>query len=118
MFCIHFSEQVYIQIICLGFGGFVLLFWSSILEKRKYPPGPIPLPFIGNGYSIFAKNKSQFRYKNWSRKYGNVVSYVMFGQWTVELFGYDAIHEAFVEQSDIFSNREAHILQKVVKQKV
>lgn len=55
--------------------------------------------------------------ENWSRKYGNVVSYVMFGQWTVELFGYDAIHEAFVEQSDIFSNREAHILQKVVKAK-
>lgn len=109
--------EINVLTVALGLVVFVLLFWSSILEKHKYPPGPIPLPFIGNGYSIFAKNKSQFRYKNWSRKYGNVVSYVMFGQWTVELFGYDAIHEAFVEQSDIFSNREAHILQKVVKAK-
>jgi len=89
MFCIHFSEQVYIQImsavenfgyvleyvldyveinvltVALGLVVFVLLFWSSILEKHKYPPGPIPLPFIGNGYSIFAKNKSQFRYSKY-----------------------------------------------------
>lgn len=35
-----------------------------------------------------------------------MVSYVSLGKWTVQLFGYDAIHEAFVKNSDHFSERK------------
>lgn len=44
------------------------------------------------------------------------MSYVSMGQWTVDLFGYDAIHEAFVKKSEYFSERKRlAIFNKVVE---
>ena len=45
-----------------------------------------------------------FPLDNW-KKYGNVVSHVCMGRWSVQLFGYEAIHEALVQNSDYFSDR-------------
>lgn len=101
----HLENSGYAVTIALGCVAFVLFFWRKIFEKHRYPPGPIPLPLLGNDYSLFAKDRATFEYENWSR-YGNVVSCVSQGQWHVLLFGYDAIHEAFVKNADHFSDRQ------------
>ena len=44
---------------------FILIFWRQILQKYKYPPGPIPLPFIGNSLSAFAECRARYRYSKY-----------------------------------------------------
>ena len=57
---VAFSTQVLTALlICVVF---VQFFWKRILEKPRYPPGPIPLPIIGNDYSLFTSCKAIYRY--------------------------------------------------------
>ncbi|XP_067946183.1 cytochrome P450 2C37-like [Watersipora subatra] len=102
------SNIITIFLLCVVF---VLAFWRKLLEKHLYPPGPLPLPFIGNDIALFAESRHAYRYYNWKR-YGNVVSFVSLGSWNVLLFGYDAIHEAFVKNAEHCSARKMPITQK------
>ena len=43
-----------------------------LLELQKYPPGPFPLPIIGNLHLIGKKPEQSF--KKLSKKYGDVMS--------------------------------------------
>ncbi|XP_008065956.1 cytochrome P450 2C3-like isoform X2 [Carlito syrichta] len=72
--------------------------------KKKLPPGPTPLPIIGNiiqlGTKDFSKSLSML-----AKDYGSVFT-VYFGmQPTVVLHGYEAIKEALIDRGEEFSGR-------------
>ena len=48
--------------ICLSLVLLTLWFWRRLFEKYKYPPGPIPLPIIGNDYFLFNDLKALYKY--------------------------------------------------------
>ena len=58
-----FLEENKIVIGSIGAGLVSLrILWPALFERRRYPPGPLPLPVIGNGYMMFAKCKGKYRY--------------------------------------------------------
>ncbi|XP_049756648.1 cytochrome P450 2A13-like [Elephas maximus indicus] len=70
----------------------------------KLPPGPTPLPFIGN----YLQLNTQHMYnslKKLSERYGSVFTVHLGPRRVVVLWGFDAVKEALVDQAEEFSGR-------------
>ena len=110
---------------CQTFLIFAVIFLalSYVFSTRlppNFPPGPKPLPIIGN-LAIFAKdlNKTPQILTELSQHYGHVVGIKLGSYPAVILNGYEAIKEAFVKNADSFSGRPKFmvILNELFKQR-
>ncbi|KAF6317064.1 cytochrome P450 family 2 subfamily C member 19 [Rhinolophus ferrumequinum] len=92
-----------VLLICLSY--LILLFlWNRRYAKGRLPPGPTPLPIIGNILQINIKNIPKSLSKL-AEEYGPVFT-VYFGMNpTVVLYGYEAVKEALIDRSEEFSGR-------------
>uniref|UniRef100_A0ABM5FCD4 unspecific monooxygenase n=1 Tax=Pogona vitticeps TaxID=103695 RepID=A0ABM5FCD4_9SAUR len=77
---------------------------SRTQGKGRLPPGPTPLPVVGNILQL----KTNFLSKalqQLSEKYGPVFTVHFGGDPVVVLHGYDAIKEALIDHADVFAPR-------------
>ncbi|KAF6317447.1 hypothetical protein mRhiFer1_008506 [Rhinolophus ferrumequinum] len=82
----------------------LLSLWKQSSGKGNLPPGPTPLPVIGNILQLDVKNISK-SLSNLSKFYGPVFT-VYFGMNpTVVLYGYEAVKEALIDLGEDFSGR-------------
>ncbi|KAM9305175.1 cytochrome P450 2K4-like [Gastrophryne carolinensis] len=92
----------------LYFTTFVALFlyWINGPKKStvKMPPGPKPLPLIGN-FNLLDLNKPYQSLMELSEKYGEVYTIQLGAKKVVVLAGYNAVKEALVNQADDFGER-------------
>ncbi|XP_051002399.1 cytochrome P450 2C37-like isoform X13 [Acomys russatus] len=94
---------------------FLLSLWKQSSERRKLPPGPTPLPVIGNFLQIDGKNINQ-TFTKLSKAYGPVFTLYLGGQPTVVLHGYEAVKEALIDHGEEFAGRgRLPVFDKVVK---
>ncbi|XP_054853256.1 cytochrome P450 2K6-like [Eublepharis macularius] len=77
-------------------------FWNS--SSQNLPPGPKPLPIIGNLHLMDLKRPSRTLLKL-AKQYGPVFSIQMGSQKMVVLTGYETVKEALVNQADLFVER-------------
>ncbi|XP_068817334.1 cytochrome P450 2C9-like isoform X2 [Capricornis sumatraensis] len=78
--------------------------WKQSSGKGKLPPGPTPLPILGNILQLDVKNISK-SLTNLSKVYGPVFT-VYFGMKPiVVLHGYEAVKEALIDLGEEFSGR-------------
>ncbi|XP_057633327.1 cytochrome P450 2C26-like isoform X4 [Chionomys nivalis] len=84
----------------------LLLFshWKQSSMRGKLPPGPTPLPIIGNIHQIDAKNVHQ-AFTNFSKIYGPVFTLYFGMKPAVVLYGYETIKEALIGHGEEFSGR-------------
>ncbi|XP_046905439.1 cytochrome P450 2J2-like [Hypomesus transpacificus] len=85
----------------------VFLLLADYVKSRRpsrFPPGPIPYPFVGNMFSLDFK-KAHENITQLSEKYGDVYSLRMGSTWTVVLNGFKIIKEALVTQGESVSDR-------------
>ncbi|KAM9155771.1 cytochrome P450 2K4-like [Pangshura tecta] len=78
-------------------------FWNSSF-REDFPPGPKPLPIIGNLHIMDLKRPYRTMLEL-SKKYGPVFSIQMGCQKMVVLSGYETVKEALVNQADAFAER-------------
>ncbi|XP_053438749.1 cytochrome P450 2C21-like isoform X2 [Nycticebus coucang] len=92
-----------VLVICLSC---LILFslWNASYGKGKLPPGPTPLPVVGNILQLNTKNISK-SISMLGKDYGPVFT-VYFGMKpTVVLHGYKAVKEALIDRGEEFSDR-------------
>ncbi|MBN3290235.1 CP2BB protein, partial [Polypterus senegalus] len=92
---------------------FLSLFKRDSIRYTKMPPGPTPLPVIGNLLQVDG-GRPHLSFLKMSETYGPVMT-VHFGpKPVVVLVGFKAVHEALVKQADAFSGRaEIPVFMKV-----
>ncbi|XP_058386952.1 cytochrome P450 2B11-like [Diceros bicornis minor] len=82
----------------------LLLLWGQLTSRGRLPPGPRPLPFLGNilhlDHKGFHKSLQALR-----EKYGDVFTIYLGPRPSVVLCGYEAVREALVDQAEAFSSR-------------
>ncbi|XP_048847109.1 cytochrome P450 2K1-like isoform X1 [Brienomyrus brachyistius] len=82
----------------------VLYLLSSIHNKGKEPPGPRPLPFIGNLLQLDLKNL-HLSFCQLSQKYGPVFTIQLGSRKSVVLAGFKAVREALADFPVEFGQR-------------
>ncbi|XP_047384158.1 cytochrome P450 2B4-like [Sciurus carolinensis] len=83
---------------------FLLWIWGRPNSKGRLPPGPWPLPFLGNILQIDSKGFLK-TFKELREKYGDVFTVHLGPRPVIILCGYEAIREALVHQAETFSGR-------------
>ncbi|XP_044129770.1 cytochrome P450 2G1-like isoform X1 [Bufo gargarizans] len=78
--------------------------WDKLYRKRNLPPGPTPLPVIGNLLQIKRGEMVKSLMEMGSR-YGPVFTFYFGQRPVVVLSGYRAVKEALVDQAEDFSGR-------------
>uniref|UniRef100_A0A8C3FY36 Cytochrome P450 n=1 Tax=Chrysemys picta bellii TaxID=8478 RepID=A0A8C3FY36_CHRPI len=100
--------------------GFICssVFVTMVLKTLKlldFPPGPKPLPIIGNLHIMDLK-RPYWTMLELSKKYGPVFSIQMGCQKMVVLAGYETVKEALVNQADAFAERpKVPVLEEISK---
>ncbi|XP_030626551.1 cytochrome P450 2J2 [Chanos chanos] len=102
---LHCSDWIDIKSFFIFSSIFLLLtdYFRNQVPKN-FPPGPWPLPFIGNLYHISLK-KIHIQFAEFAEKYGSIFSVRIFGQKVVVLNGHKVVKEAFIQQGDNFADR-------------
>ncbi|KAM5140199.1 cytochrome P450 2C18-like isoform 1-T1 [Callospermophilus lateralis] len=91
----------------LGVSCLLLLsLWRHRSGRGKLPPGPTPLPIIGNILQIDVKDISK-SLKNLSKVYGPVFTLYLGMKPIVVLHGYEAVKEALVDHGEEFAGRDS-----------
>ncbi|XP_036590331.1 cytochrome P450 2C23-like [Trichosurus vulpecula] len=88
---------------CVLFLIFISL-WNQGFKKGKLPPGPTPLPFIGNILQLDFKNMTK-TFSQLAETYGPIYTLYFGTQRIVVLHGYNIVKEALIDQGDIFMAR-------------
>ncbi len=80
---------------------------STWWKRRHLPPGPYPLPILGNLLTLGADPRKPLM-KLWN-KYGDVFTVFFGSKPVIILNGYDTIKETFVTHGQVFSDRPTEL---------
>uniref|UniRef100_A0A670ZKL7 Cytochrome P450 2G1-like n=1 Tax=Pseudonaja textilis TaxID=8673 RepID=A0A670ZKL7_PSETE len=78
--------------------------WKRMHKEGKLPPGPTPLPFLGNILQPLG-NSCPGSFPQLKEKYGPVFTVYLGPRRVVVLCGHDTVKEALVDQAEEFSGR-------------
>uniref|UniRef100_A0A7N4NYT4 unspecific monooxygenase n=1 Tax=Sarcophilus harrisii TaxID=9305 RepID=A0A7N4NYT4_SARHA len=78
--------------------------WSQRLKKGKLPPGPTPLPFLGNILQLDFKNMIA-SFSQLADKYGPIYTLYFGSKRIVVLYGYKIMKEPLIDQGDGFNGQ-------------
>lgn len=85
---------------------------STIWQNRHLPPGPFPLPVLGNLLSI-GQEKPYRDLANMAKKYGKLFRVQMGGRKLIVINSYDIAREALVSKAKDFAGRPHHFFGSI-----
>uniref|UniRef100_A0A8C8Z959 unspecific monooxygenase n=1 Tax=Prolemur simus TaxID=1328070 RepID=A0A8C8Z959_PROSS len=96
-------DPAVVLVLCLS--CLLLLFlWRQSSGRGKLPPGPTPLPIIGNMLRLNVKDIGK-SFTNFSKAYGPVFTVYLGMKPAVVLHGYEVVKEAMIDHGEEFSGR-------------
>ncbi|XP_075043071.1 cytochrome P450 2A6-like isoform X2 [Mixophyes fleayi] len=102
-------DMIDINSVMVGLVGFVtfmlvLSYGKYAWRRKKMPPGPVPLPILGNFLQLQSEGLVPSLIKL-AEKFGPIYTIYMGSRPTVILTGYQTVKEALVDMGDAFLNR-------------
>lgn len=86
-----------------------LLLRHHVMTNRRLPPGPKPLPGIGNLHQL-PESRQWFEFYQWSKKYGPVMYLNMAGQHFVVLSSDQAAQDLLTRRGAQYSDRPRRVM--------
>ncbi|XP_021364056.1 cytochrome P450 2J2-like isoform X2 [Mizuhopecten yessoensis] len=106
------SDYLY-QIVLVSTVFFLGRYYIGWRRWSNVPPGPQPLPFLGN-IDYFKSNDQLQTFRKLRKIFGDVFSLRFGGNLFIVFNGYEALKEAFVRNGDIFSDRpKTYIMEQI-----
>uniref|UniRef100_A0A8C5QAK0 Cytochrome P450 n=1 Tax=Leptobrachium leishanense TaxID=445787 RepID=A0A8C5QAK0_9ANUR len=94
---------------------FFYIVWNSMRRNHKLPPGPTPLPLIGNLLQI-ERGQLVNSFMKFSKQYGSVYTLYFGPNPVICLSGYETVKEALVDKGEEFGGRgRLPPLEKVIQ---
>ncbi|CAI5764458.1 cytochrome P450 2C19-like isoform X1 [Podarcis lilfordi] len=93
-----------LMIICISCLVFLAVRSRTPENAKQLPPGPPPLPIVGNALQLKTNNLAQVL-QEFGEKYGSVFTMYFGAERVVVLHGYDAVKEALIDRGDEFAAR-------------
>ncbi|CAI4223962.1 unnamed protein product [Auanema sp. JU1783] len=87
--------------IFLGWVLFDQFYW----RRRHLPPGPIPLPIVGNLHTLLRFEPGYAAFEKWSKEYGPVYTFWLGSKAMVMITDYEIIKETFIRNGDDFADK-------------
>lgn len=103
------SFRITETMLSLVFLAILLLLYLASRSQPRLPPGPRPLPIIGNLHQAPRKD-SWLQFKKWHDQYGPVVSFKVGQQQFVLLGTHKAARDLLDKRSSIYSTRPRSIV--------
>uniref|UniRef100_A0A8C5QBP1 Cytochrome P450 n=1 Tax=Leptobrachium leishanense TaxID=445787 RepID=A0A8C5QBP1_9ANUR len=99
-------ESVGIGTLLVGLISFLLIYtlWNSMRRNNKLPPGPTPLPLIGNLLQI-ERGQLVNSFMKFSKQYGSVYTLYFGPNPVICLSGYETVKEALIDRAEEFGGR-------------
>ncbi|XP_069129054.1 cytochrome P450 2B4-like [Argopecten irradians] len=93
----------------------VYYLWNRHQRLKSLPPGPTPLPLLGNLLDIASSDQLEV-YRKLRDKYGDLVTLHVGSFTMVVVSGYDTLRELFVKRGDVTSDRpDLFVFKEVTK---
>uniref|UniRef100_A0A8C5R911 Cytochrome P450 n=1 Tax=Leptobrachium leishanense TaxID=445787 RepID=A0A8C5R911_9ANUR len=94
---------------------FINFLWNVKYRRRNFPPGPTPLPLIGNLLQI-ERGQLVNSFMKFSKQYGSVYTLYFGPKPVICLSGYETVKEALVDKAEEFGGRgRLATIEKVVQ---
>lgn len=81
------------------------IYWNFYEKRRRLPPGPTPLPLIGNLLELSKCPPGEDKFIEWRKRYGDVYTYWNGEEPIVSIAEIGKIQEAFVKDADSCAGR-------------
>lgn len=90
----------------------VIILASSARKRGHYPPGPFPLPLIGNLHQLPKKNKWR-KIKEWHDKYGPIITVHIGARPMIILGSYECVKDLLARRGATYSSRPSYFVDAV-----
>ncbi|KAI0311559.1 cytochrome P450 [Amylostereum chailletii] len=98
-----FSLSLFVLLLCM-FIAWRLFHSSRARGSKRLPPGPAPLPFIGNFFDVPRAGEWE-TFTEWGRKYGDIVYLSVAGQSAIIVNTAEAANDLMAKRSSMYSER-------------
>ncbi|XP_039203133.1 cytochrome P450 2J5-like [Crotalus tigris] len=83
----------------------ILSYLKQIWSRKRYPPGPFPLPVVGSMWRRFDTAVTEMTFRKLAKEYGNIYSLWGGSYHCIVLCGYQAVKEVLIDHSEAFVDR-------------
>ncbi|KDR76708.1 hypothetical protein GALMADRAFT_67164 [Galerina marginata CBS 339.88] len=96
-------------LVATAFGGLLFYYVVSLSRSKKLPPGPRPLPIIGNVHQMPAESP-WLAFSEWGKTYGDIMHVDIVGQPLVIINSSKIAKDLLDKRSSIYSDRPHFIM--------